>query len=68
MMADIADQASLVEQSLLEVALRNSRQNTETAKPTGYCLYCGESLGGDLRWCSVECRDDFERDQKLKNR
>ena len=66
-MVDIADQASLVEQSLLEAALHNSRQNTETIKPTGYCLYCGDSVEGDLRWCSVECRDDYERDQKLKN-
>lgn len=68
LMVDIADQASLVEQRLLEAALRNSKQNTETAKPTGYCLYCGEPVEGSKRWCSIECRDDFEQDQKLKCR
>lgn len=29
--------------------------------PTGECLWCGEPLAPRLRWCSAECRDDWER-------
>jgi hypothetical protein len=30
--------------------------------PTGQCLWCGERIKKPRRWCSVECRDDWERD------
>ncbi|TCS69758.1 hypothetical protein EDC61_11958 [Sulfuritortus calidifontis] len=30
-------------------------------RPTGECLWCGEPLADHLRWCSVDCRDDWER-------
>jgi hypothetical protein len=30
-------------------------------EPTGACLWCGEPIEKPLRWCSVECRDDWER-------
>ncbi|GAB4303825.1 MAG: hypothetical protein Fur0034_20160 [Desulfuromonadia bacterium] len=28
--------------------------------PTGSCLWCGEPVADHLRWCSVDCRDDWE--------
>lgn len=31
-------------------------------QPTGACLWCGDPLAPRLRWCSPECRDDWERD------
>lgn len=35
---------------------------------TGMCLNegCDEKLPEGVRWCSPECRDDFERDQKRR--
>lgn len=29
--------------------------------PTGECLWCGEQVAAHRRWCSPECRDDWER-------
>ncbi len=40
----------------------------------GACLYCGESLAPDLRFCPPEepglpgCRDDYEAEQQAKAR
>ena len=29
-------------------------------KSIGQCLYCGNPLTGDMRWCDEDCRDDYE--------
>jgi hypothetical protein len=31
-----------------------------TIKSTGKCLYCGEPLPNDIRWCNADCREDYE--------
>jgi hypothetical protein len=31
-----------------------------TLKSTGSCLYCGEDLSSDRRWCDADCREDYE--------
>lgn len=36
------------------------------ALPRGRCLFCGESLSGDERWCDSDCRDDWDHEQKMK--
>lgn len=41
---------------------------TEEAKATGYCLNCGEPLEKGKRWCDKDCRDDWEKEKKLKER
>jgi len=28
---------------------------------TGECLWCGEPIKDKRRWCSVDCRDEYER-------
>lgn len=33
-------------------------------EPTGACLYCDDPLDGNRRWCSPECRDDWERENR----
>lgn len=37
-------------------------------QPTGACLWCGEPVEERLRWCSVDCRDDWERDHARAHR
>ena len=45
------------------------KQQEESPKSTGYCLYCGEKLKNkDQRWCDKDCRDDWEREWKLKKK
>ncbi|TCS70684.1 hypothetical protein EDC61_11411 [Sulfuritortus calidifontis] len=36
--------------------------------PDGACLWCGEPVAAHLRWCSVDCRDDWEREHARANR
>lgn len=37
-------------------------------KPTGKCLYCGEKLSEEKRWCDAYCREDFELLMLKRNR
>lgn len=34
--------------------------------PNGHCLFCGEQVADGIRFCCVECRDDFERQMALE--
>lgn len=54
--ADIA--AELLEREL-EHLLRLRR--AAAPAPAGACLSCGAPLAAHLRWCDVDCRDDWER-------
>jgi hypothetical protein len=60
-MADPLDEAAEVTEMLLQRAL-----NTKAAVPekTGFCLTCEEPTPG--AFCSTECREIYEREQKLK--
>jgi hypothetical protein len=60
-MADPLDEAAEVTEMLLQKAL-----NTRAAVPekTGFCLTCEEPTPG--AFCSPECREDHERQEKLK--
>lgn len=58
-MTDEADRAEAeIERDLAE-ALR--RRRPAGPEPTGWCLYCGEPLAAEQRWCvGTECRAAWE--------
>jgi hypothetical protein len=60
-MSDPLDEAAEVTEMLLQKAL-----NTKAHVPekTGFCLACEEPTPG--AFCSAECREFYEREQKLK--
>lgn len=61
-MADQFDRASdLEELERLSLLALHEKRRAASPESTGSCLYCGEPLEGDLRWCDSECRDDWER-------
>jgi hypothetical protein len=66
-MSDIIDQANdLIER---EMAARLSARRASPMPPTGECYNCGEQLDGDRRFCDADCRDQFDKRQRLeKNR
>lgn len=45
-----------------------TRRREAGPAPTGYCLWCGESVTQGMRWCDAECRDDWERDHARRTR
>lgn len=61
-MSDIADDAQEnIERTLYLAQVLRRRENL----PTGACLICEEPTPGSF--CSPECRDDYEKRQKLRN-
>ncbi|MDR3053995.1 MAG: hypothetical protein LBU53_01125 [Zoogloeaceae bacterium] len=57
---DIADQTQERIERLTEAEQRFGAAKPESPQPTGYCLNCGEPLADMRRWCSADCRDDWE--------
>ena len=66
-MADIIDQAQdLIEK---EAASRLAARRFTFLAPTGECYNCGEVVAHDRLFCDADCRDDYDRRQRLeKNR
>jgi hypothetical protein len=65
---DFCDSSSRYEEIYLNSALDQHKQAVMSSleKETGFCLYCGEKLDHPGKFCSKECRDDYEHEQKLK--
>ncbi len=36
------------------------------AEATGGCLFCATPLPLHLRFCDADCRDDYDREQRIK--
>ena len=67
MSADILDNASELETLLREKAI----QETRSRKPLpsiGHCYYCNEEVQNGIRFCSAECREDYELEQEAYRR
>jgi len=62
-MADIIDQAN--EQELLQISVALASRKTTTLPFIGACHYCDEKLQHG-NFCAPECRDDWEKEQKIK--
>lgn len=62
-MSDDADHASSLEELQRHTAINKARQQPELPV-TGFCYYCAEPLNG-LRFCDADCRDLFEKEQRL---
>ena len=58
-MPDEADKAEHQEQMLRQAAIATRRK----AGPqfTGFCANCGEEVAPPLRWCNVDCREDWAK-------
>lgn len=62
---DTSDRATQRELEICADALREVRRFP--ALPyTGRCHNCGEVTGNDMRFCDADCRDDFERRERIK--
>ena len=47
-------------------AMMRATRKPEGPRPTGFCIYCAEPVAAALRYCCVECRDDDERERRLR--
>jgi hypothetical protein len=42
-----------------------SIKDVPLAEATGYCLFCDEEVEENRRWCSAQCRDDWQTENKI---
>lgn len=57
---DDIDIASEREQMETQRAIDAARKCKPASIACGYCLFCGDAVEDGMRWCSPECRDDWE--------
>ena len=65
---DDADYASEREDITREQAIAAIRRRNDSLPGIGYCYYCGTALRGGNRFCDFECMNDYQTEQRLKNR
>lgn len=65
-MADLADMAD--HQQSLDLKIAMARAKRQRLKPVGYCYNCNEPLTGTRCFCDVDCRDDYEKRERLARR
>jgi hypothetical protein len=63
-MSDNFDRASDLESFQRELAIAKERMKRKTPF-TGFCLCCNEIIK-EGRFCSIDCREDYELEQKIK--
>ena len=64
---DVADIASENDEfNLLEAKVSSRKPNTPT--PTGRCHYCDEIVAEHQPFCDAECRDEYDRELRLRAR
>lgn len=63
-MSDDFDRASDLEAFQREMAITRERMKRKSPF-TGYCLCCNEVIT-EGRFCSIDCREDYELEQKIK--
>jgi len=62
---DYGDKSSAVEELHRDVAIRKRKETGP--KAIGVCYYCGEPLESGLRWCDIDCRDDWEEEKRRRD-
>lgn len=67
MSADFLDNASEIENSERERLIAKARKSPKIVA-TGHCLYCNAEVDNSRRFCSPECRDDWEIEQEAMRR
>ncbi len=63
-MADEIDIADEVAETILQAQIEQARKQEPSAIPTGFCLFCGEPVEDERRWCDSSCRDDWELERR----
>lgn len=62
-MCDIADDASVLIEQMVDVALKNRQR--PAIEFTGKCHYCEESISKGS-FCSKECNEDYQKVERAK--
>lgn len=66
MSGDIVDLGNDRAQEFIDDCIAAARRGPKGEAGIGLCLFCGESLPDLRRWCDVDCRDLWDREQKRR--
>lgn len=61
---DEIDKANERAQELLEESL--AKRKEQGPPPCGFCCFCQAPVPKGHRWCDIDCRQDWEREQQVK--
>lgn len=69
-MADEIDIAQEHQQRLHDARIKQARDRAGRleVRATGKCLNCNAELENGLRFCDAECRDDFDKMNRMRGR
>ncbi|NMV36794.1 DUF2116 family Zn-ribbon domain-containing protein [Ralstonia insidiosa] len=66
-MADAADIAGYHEETFHAALLTVVRRAAHMpVRRTGACRFCGERISLDRAFCDIDCRDDHEREERIR--
>jgi hypothetical protein len=61
-MNDDVDNANDFMQHMIDVGVKNAHGKIKKpSNQTGKCIWCETPVKDDRRWCSTECRNEFEK-------
>lgn len=61
-MSDEVDIANELMQQMIDVGVKNAHNKVQNKEnDTGKCIWCERPVKDTRRWCSVECRNEFEK-------
>ena len=60
-MSDEVDAANELLQKMIDAGISKAQGTINVVNTTGKCIWCGEEVHDERRWCSAECRNDYER-------
>jgi hypothetical protein len=61
-MSDDADVANDLMQHMIDMGVKNAHDKIKKpSNQTGKCIWCESPVKDDRRWCSTECRNEFEK-------
>lgn len=60
---DQLDSAQQIEELNLRCCISHKKP---TLSPVGHCYYCDETVRSGVLFCSSECREDWEKERRIK--
>lgn len=66
-MSDEIDMASELETLFRDAAINQARKQKQIPS-IGHCYYCNDVVDNGIRFCSADCREDYELEQEAYRR
>jgi len=64
-MSDIADASDQLIETFTTAAIAHARRDTHLHSD-GHCAFCDEPVEIGLLFCDRDCRDDYEKQQRIR--